>query len=53
MTPLDLQFVGETFRENRLTVKLSQFHDSATLPVTGAKREIYFPRPFGARGGKI
>ena len=46
-----LTMTGTTFRDQRLTVELSQWHDNSAIPVTGAKREIYFPRPFGARGG--
>jgi hypothetical protein len=46
-----LSMSGTTFREHRLTVELSQWHDSSALPVIGAKREIYFPKPFGGRGG--
>jgi hypothetical protein len=47
-----LTLSGATFREHRLTVELSQWHDNPQLPVIGAKREMYFPRPFGARGGQ-
>ena len=47
-----LSITGATFHENRLTVELSQWHDNPALPVIGAKREMYFPRPFGGRGGE-
>jgi len=42
---------GAAFQDNRLTVELSQWHDNPAIPVIGAKREMYFPRPFGGRGG--
>ena len=46
-----LSMSGCPFRDGRLTVELSQWHDNSSLPVIGAKREMYFPRPFGGRGG--
>lgn len=48
-----LSMSGAAFQDNRLTVELSQWHDNPAIPVIGAKREMYFPRPFGGRGGDL